>query len=62
MTRLERFLQYAHDHASEVVDAQEDNVNKLIRQLEREQREAERAARGGLSRRPAAAELGDVPF
>jgi hypothetical protein len=45
MSRTEAFLKYAEEHPSEVLDVIEDKTEALIRELERQQREAARPSR-----------------
>ena len=59
-TRTEEFLRYAESHAGEVLAALDDKTEAVIRDLERQEREATRYAR---RRRYTAAELAEeVPF
>jgi hypothetical protein len=63
MTRTEAFLHYAENHPREVIAAIDDLAHEKIRDLERQQREAERAMRRGPPRRHySAEELASVPF
>jgi hypothetical protein len=58
-SRLEVFLKYAEEHPHEVLAAIDDKTEDVIRDLERQQREAARHVR---RRRYTAAELAAVPF
>jgi hypothetical protein len=58
-SRTEVMLKYAEEHPGEVLQALEDKTDAMIRDLERQQREAARTAR---RRRYTAAELAAVPF
>lgn len=65
MSRTEAFLKYAEEHPAEVVAAFDDGAERLIRELEAQQRKASRAAarvpRKAL-RRYFDADLAAVPF
>ena len=56
MSRTEAFMKYAEEHPDEVLESLDDATDRLVRQLERREREAARAAR----RRPE--ETAEVPF
>jgi hypothetical protein len=58
-TRTEAFLRYAEENPEEVLAILDDKSEAVIRDLERQEREAARYAR---RRRYTAAELADVPF
>lgn len=59
-SRTEAFLAYAEEHPREVVEAQEDNVDAVIRELEAKMRHHVKRARS--STRYTRAELDAVPF
>ena len=56
MSRTEAFMKYAEEHPGEVLESLDDATDRLVRQLERREREAARAVR----RRPE--ETAEVPF
>jgi hypothetical protein len=58
-SRTEAFLRYAEEHPDEVLGAIDDKTDAVIRDLERQEREAARYAR---RRRYTPAQLADVPF
>ncbi len=58
-SRTEAFLEYAHQHPHEVVEAQEDRIDATIRDLESRMKTHEKRARRA---RYTAAELASVPF
>lgn len=58
-SRTEAFLHYAEEHPAEVLEALDDKTDALVRDLERQEREARRHA---SRRRYTAAELAAVPF
>jgi hypothetical protein len=58
-TRTEAFLKYAEEHPHEVLESIDDKTEKVIRDLERQEREAHRHVR---RKRYTAAELAAVPF
>jgi len=63
MSRTEAFLQYAEEHPDEVLVAIDDKTDAVIRELERQERQARRGLRPMHSRRRlAATQLADVPF
>ena len=45
MTRTEAFLAYAHDHPGEILEAQEDQADVLVRELEEREKQMERELR-----------------
>jgi hypothetical protein len=45
MTRTEAFLAYAHDHPGEILEAQEDQADVLVRELEARERQMEQELR-----------------
>lgn len=54
MTRTEAFLAYAHDHPGEILEAQEDQADVLVRELEEREKQMEhelRAMRPNARRR-----------
>ena len=57
MTRTEAFLQYAHDHGSELLSALDDRTDQVIRDLEAKERAARREVR-----RARRASLPPAPF
>jgi hypothetical protein len=61
MTRTEAFLQYAHDHPTEVLEVLEDRTEALIRELEAKERKVARELHRGTSRRRSS-ELEEAPF
>jgi hypothetical protein len=61
MSRLERFLEYAESHPSEVLASYEDKTDELVRELERREREAARALKRGRRLRPTEG-LEEAPF
>jgi hypothetical protein len=50
MSRTEAFLEYAEQHPGEVLDVIEDKTEALVRELERQHREASRAPRSATRR------------
>jgi hypothetical protein len=58
MSRTEAFLHYAEEHPEEVLTVIEDKTEAIVRELERQEREASRA----LRRRVPREEFADVPF
>ena len=58
-TRTEAFLRYAEEHPGEVLAALDDKTERVIRDLERQEREVARHVR---KRSYTSAELADVPF
>jgi hypothetical protein len=67
MSRTEAFLHYAEENPDEVLEVIEDKTDALIRELEAQHREAQRAARGGAPKKRATPrytpeELAEVPF
>jgi hypothetical protein len=66
MSRLDQFLRYAEEHPDEVLLSIEDKTEAVIRDLERQQREARRSLRRRppprIPSRPGVDPASDVPF
>ncbi len=65
MSRTEAFLHYAEFNPDEVLAAISDKTDELVRQLEEQHRDAQRAARGPIRRprpRYTPEQLAEVPF
>ena len=63
MTRTEAFLKYAEEHPAELLSAIEDKTEHVIRDLERQQRDAFRIpSRSAHATRNARAQVAEAPF
>ena len=63
MSRTEAFMKYAEEHPKDVLEAFDDKTETMIRELERQEREARRELRRGPVRaRYSAEELAATPF